>query len=163
MRRISQRPAGASQLSVPLLESFDGQVEDGGVTGEGLAGFAGLGFQQEAGIGRRHSQRPGRVFQVEVFQWGDGWCPVRARRGERDGDDRNIAVKSLLRLWLRQGLPDRGGPGDLGLRPHQLLGGFRRGNGWPAEVPAALDVQAEFKVEALGFVAGVQQQGDPWG
>jgi hypothetical protein len=42
-----------------------------------------------------------------------------------------------------------------------LLGGFRRGNGWPAEVPAALDVEAEFKVEALGFVAGVQQQRMP--
>ena len=85
-------------------------------------------------------------------------CVTARWRGERDGDDRDIAVKPILRRWLRQGLPDGGGTGDLGLRPHQLLGGFRWGNGWPAEVPAALDVEAEFKVEALGFVAGVQQQ-----
>ena len=83
-------------------------------------------------------------------------CASRAgqRRAlaQRIGEYRNIAVEAIARRRQREALVSIRPPVNGGARPRKKLGGhFRRHHG-PTQVPAALDIQAQFQVEPGSFL-----------
>jgi len=75
--------------------------------------------------------------------------PVLRRKAV--GHHGNVPVEMVPRFRGRQGLGVLGRPREPGFAPGQLLGGVFRPDHWPAQIPAALDIQAHLQPQPVGF------------
>ncbi len=109
--------------------------------------------QQRRGVRRREMQRTMHGLVLPILERATR-LRVHADRA-REGHHKQVTVETVAALGFRQPLLEHGRATGLRLRPDELLGGVFGGDHGTAQVPAALDVQAQFEAEPIGLAQRV--------
>ena len=75
----------------------------------------------------------------------------RRRPAQADRQHRDVAVEAADRAWLRQSKIDTARRRRPCFRPGEFLGGMLRSDGRAAQIPAALNVEAQLEAQPIGF------------
>ena len=169
-RRICQVPSGTSQRKMPSFESFARQVHHLCACVSSSPAWAGSSSNSGVVSG---AEKCSALYTAFCSQF---WIGMRPRpcSVEASGSDERLApdpirhhgdvtVEPVAGLGHRQA-PDRTSPGPgQCFRPGQLLGRVLGLDHRPAEVPAALDIQAHLQPQAIGLAQGVLVELAPFG
>ncbi len=162
-RRICQVPAGTSQRRMPSLESLDVRSTTSALRVL-LPGFGWQLLEQRRGVRCREVQR---LVQRLLFPVLDGLASREGRK-RRGGVDPiryhcNVTPEPIARLGQRQRLIELRRAVRQRFRPRQLLGRVLGFDHRPAQIPAALDVQAHLQPQTVGLTQRVLVKLPPLG